>query len=116
MRISDWTSDVCSSDLYRSRNGGCNAPATRHGKKDSYGDTLLPDCHIVVACCRFISPTRLPFAKIHLEKRHGIFSTPDPRQQPSPTNVRYAHAVRSEERRIGKGGVRQGRTRWSPIH
>src|SRR3546814_15480186 len=26
------------------------------------------------------------------------------------------YALRSEERRVGKGGVRTGRSRWAPVH
>src|SRR3546814_15983215 len=102
MRISDWSSDVCSSDL---------------GK-------LLPSAHAVDREFRVISAlhgTDVPVARPYvlcedesiigqafyvMEHVRGrvfrAFMLPD--LEPS----------RSEERRVGKEGVRTGRSRWSP--
>src|SRR3546814_20152280 len=91
MRISDWSSDVCSSDLH-------NAPeAGRHRRKG--GRTSFPPRSIPPACLggRALRPP-LPL------------SVPSRRKKPRPGSNR------SEERRVGKECVSPCRTRWSPYH
>src|SRR3546814_16397027 len=90
MRISDWSSDVCSSDLLAARSGG---------------PILLVRTNEIPA------PTaaelrRLAPARIVIIGGAGVVSD----------GVRYAAAARSEERRVGKEGVSTCRSRWSPSH
>src|SRR3546814_11356242 len=97
MRISDWSSDVCSSDLTQGEMP-LTDPIARFVTRKAYekaggpirrdlfsneGDIYLIDRELV---------ERL--AKDKLERR----------------------AARSEERRVGKEGVSTGRSRWSPAH
>src|SRR3546814_6255381 len=85
LRISDWSSDVCSSDLnlFNQLIGG-SVPV---GQKGS-----------LAACQR--APGR---ARQHSD-------------QASSAQRNGARNARSEERRVGKEGVRTCRTRWSPYH
>src|SRR3546814_12172738 len=87
MRISDWSSDVCSSDLI-----GChprNPPPSV--------DPLL---HRNAA-----------HASIAPHKDHAISLIPSGQGRPWPHQHR-----RSEERRVGKECVSTCRSRWSPYH
>src|SRR3546814_19082491 len=98
MRISDWSSDVCSSDL-----GHQVAPVVRAVAGDV--DDLARALEAVVveqgrsevdgAADRGV--VRRPRAA--LRQRHG-----------------KGRSRRSEERRVGKECVSTGRSRWSPYH
>src|SRR3546814_2099868 len=85
MRISDWSSDVCSSDL-RFRNVGIHHP-------DHLGNRLRPvgeaagDLHLALVAVR---------------------------DEGAHERLRIAHRRRSEERRVGKECVSTCRSRWSP--
>src|SRR3546814_17182179 len=101
MRISDWSSDVCSSDL-----GG-----DRHGAE--------PEC--------LVSDMRMPqMSGLQLQeelRRRGIvlplvFVTAHGDVPLAVEAMRKgaANFLRSEERRVGKECVRTCRYRWSPYH
>src|SRR3546814_13456290 len=86
MRISDWSSDVCSSDLAEA------APlALKVG----------PGAH---------QPARLivQMGKLHLKRAFA-------RGRPLPEHLEDQPG-RSEERRVGKECVSTRRSRWSPYH
>src|SRR3546814_12405584 len=93
MRISDWSSDVCSSDLSRS--------AARGGRRSSRGRLVRigDDQHQRLAARLADADLRAP-----VEPRRG------------PGLQRPFLAVRSEERRVGKECVSPCRSRWSPYH
>src|SRR3546814_12448814 len=98
MRISDWSSDVCSSDLF-----------AQHLKRDALDDVRFRDDRLQ------ISPVR-------------TITTPDAEELASLIHdarfrVRSGHLLRlavlrgrSEERRVGKECVSTCRSRWSPYH
>src|SRR3546814_12468689 len=100
MRISDWSSDVCSSDL----GGGGRDYQERYGAKDE------------------------TFAKISVKaRRHAannplaIFRDPISLEEVMASPKLYGpltrlQACRSEERRVGKECVSTCRSRWSPYH
>src|SRR3546814_6925990 len=95
MRISDWSSDVCSSDLAGHDDrigvvvgGGCGGEQD-DGNKQAHG--------------RF---SRWFDARLANRREKSTIWLPAPE-----TGV-----GRSEERSVGKEGVSTGRTRWSPIH
>src|SRR3546814_15861078 len=113
MRISDWSSDVCSSDLFASYSQNMAFPK---GMDDIYSTTLssssafvpAPDAeraenfelgvrtnhpHFYAALAGFYT---------RFKNRIQAFSTPLP--------------GRSEERRVGKGCVSTWKSRWSPYH
>src|SRR3546814_18331006 len=91
MRISDWSSDVCSSDL-----GRCGpAGGQRHR-------TPAPSCG-------------LPFRNggaLECPVEHRREERADHRDDPRGVVL----AVRSEERRVGKECVSTCSSRWSPYH
>src|SRR3546814_11648871 len=95
MRISDWSSDVCSSDLPASMylSFDENAPASREPKLKSVLKTgkapTLPNS----SSCSLTAPL------------------PD-----SATPSKFRSLSRSEERRVGKECVSTCRSRWSPYH
>src|SRR3546814_1937929 len=106
MRSSDWSSDVCSSDLQRT-------PAWR------------------VVQARYADVQRLPGSRIAV-RGHGsetiLLNVVKPFDRPLLAArvaawslggiplLRLAYLVRPEERRVGKEGVSTGRSRRSPYH
>src|SRR3546814_12096830 len=116
MRISDWSSDVCSSDLSA-------ASADRRGHTES----------AMLTCATMPSPKQLfSRAKVRsinwsaITKRPGgISSRSDPTAEMERMSVHparlsayiFARALRrSEERRVGKECDSTCRSRWSPEH
>src|SRR3546814_11625840 len=104
MRISDWSSDVCSSDLLR-------APACLGIEEDQDGVTLWQE---------YVEPVALPGP--FLARALGRFAgTPLPevswlaRNQLADRLDRIERR-RSEERRVGKECVSTCRSWWSPEH
>src|SRR3546814_18133780 len=102
MRISDWSSDVCSSDLSRS---------TRHIAFAS-GPYLCIGQHLArVEMTRALNAIldRLPNLRLDPDK-------PAPAIKGHLLRVPEHLWVSSEERRVGKACVRTCRSRWSPSH
>src|SRR3546814_17581747 len=92
MRISDWSSDVCSSDL-----------ADVTGRR-GHGVGILEQLAEVAG-------------RLHRAERghHGVRRLLLALEQPFEILARHAGA-RSEERRVGKECVSTCRSRWSPYH
>src|SRR3546814_5549198 len=90
MRISDWSSDVCSSDLGRSRKTGPRKATALAlaAIRETFEESGL----------RLAAPA------------HGAITPP------SPGWTDFCAGGRSEERRVGKGCVSTCRSRWSPYH
>src|SRR3546814_2365619 len=89
MRISDWSSDVCSSDL------GLQAIEGRH-----------------------LAPAGDAPGRPDVEEQHLAFEVRKSEESPAvvfEAKVRH-HLRRSEERRVGKECVSTCRSRWSPYH
>src|SRR3546814_15337598 len=107
MRISDWSSDVCSSDLGGGRPGGPDALVRR----PFGGLAILQDNSLITvrrAICRARHETPPP----------DTSSATDCQRQ---ARVRWHNKVadlrqRSEERRVGKECVSTCRSRGSPYH
>src|SRR3546814_10108799 len=87
MRISDWSSDVCSSDL------------------------LDGDFHEVVLTLSVTVKNGEETAFIAEVQQAGIFLI---KGLDAASMSHTLGAFRSEERRVGKEGVSTGRSRWSP--
>src|SRR3546814_6371564 len=94
MRISDWSSDVCSSDLEQSRGGARDACRCAGRQGAAHRPALIPLADGVIAA---VHPDR------QCATRHG------------PRGA-VVHAARSEERRVGKECVSTCRSRWSPYN
>src|SRR3546814_15375742 len=92
MRISDWSSDVCSSDLV----GRSAWPVGRSSAMPPVAKTKgMPLCANMSATGQLFSPCRL--------QSSSAASNPPSRAS-------------SEERRVGKECVSTCRSRWSPYH
>src|SRR3546814_18239555 len=106
MRISDWSSDVCSSDLRLTR--------ARHRRTSAamrfFSDNAAPVCPPVLAAMAEANTLDTAYDgdrwSAQLDDRFSALFE---------TEVR-ALWVRSEERRVGKECVSTFRSRWSPYH
>src|SRR3546814_20877153 len=108
MRISDWSSDVCSSDL---------------AIRDTARKLDFPFASIARAFRMIddvMDPVIVPWGEDETEREkiegliRGIENAPF-----LPAGVQrklQQYVVRSEERRVGKECVSTGRHRWSPYH
>src|SRR3546814_17954757 len=96
MRISDWSSDVCSSDLHRDL-----GPGSRRGV------TLTIQR-------RFVMAKLTPAMFRALEKLTGPSGEIPYRTGEALRKRGFADRLRSEERRVGKECVSTCRSRWSP--
>src|SRR3546814_18040562 len=101
MRISDWSSDVCSSDLIQG-SAGCNR---FNGEYQERRDTLIAG---QLAVTRMMCQGNAMTVESRFLK---ILGGPVTVQQRGQT---LTLSSRSEERRVGKECVSPGRSRWSP--
>src|SRR3546814_21202031 len=100
MRISDWSSDVCSSDLYRRMNLEA-------------GGTMTGGCHGLqvngyYAYRRHGLQQHSDFTKLALSLRCDLKLSPQSNLTTTATLIDY----RSEARRVGKECVSTCRSRW----
>src|SRR3546814_19353361 len=105
MRISDWSSDVCSSDLTdpKGKPKKIADPTTYELLKPiQKGQVDMSDEEIVD---RHMLPMIIETARCLGD---GIVET--------PTEAAMGLILRSEERRVGKECVSTCRSRWSPYH
>src|SRR3546814_1620495 len=101
MRISDWSSDVCSSDLEAA--DALDALAGEHGNID--------------AGLQRQAQVRAPADAGVLALRVLAHDDPvDLAAELRPQRSRHAGQERSEERRVGNECVSTCRSRWSPDH
>src|SRR3546814_15587735 len=100
MRISDWSSDVCSSDLYSRQGRSCHSRRLcRHRQVGDAGGGARGVGASGLSCAR-----RGPVGDRGRKSGRRIgYLLADDRQ-------------RSEERRVGKECVSTWRSRWSPYH
>src|SRR3546814_11502121 len=110
MRISDWSSDVCSSDLF--------LVAKKHfttGRSLGTGEVWMYH----VSGGAGVPLVKKPNEKHQKELGESIFA-PDGKSVYYTRNVTpgpiFEYAQRSEERRVGKECVSTCRSRWSPYH
>src|SRR3546814_12718767 len=123
MRISDWSSDVCSSDLglrvQLLDRAGPTPPVLADG--DDYDlrvYALAPSCIAFLerlgVWCEIAAARSSPYQAMQIwehDPRAALrFDASDVRA------TQLGTIVRSEERRVGKAGVRTCRSRWSPYH
>src|SRR3546814_16702699 len=100
MRISDWSSDVCSSDLHLFRRPGDR----RYGRPRKFWvDCRQPGVAMALPDPLGDRPSRLLARRVY---------------RPGAARARRAAPGRnrSEERRVGQGYVSKCRSRWSPYH
>src|SRR3546814_20761485 len=99
MRISDWSSDVCSSDLQQT-----------NGKNGRLFRRQTSPCHVLA-----IFGPALEKA-LQLFQCHAYTTLTGAVAQLGERIVRNDEVRRSEERRVGKECVSTCRSRWSPYH
>src|SRR3546814_18321857 len=127
MRISDWSSDVCSSDLLcRTRPGDCRLRRDQRGR-GRRRFVVRPPQPAGPAPDRLNSGNNigneqiLDLSDLILQRQFALFHALDLDQVEMRLlgkggNRVVEIAMRSEERRVGKEGVRVCRSRWSPYH
>src|SRR3546814_13287008 len=107
MRISDWSSDVCSSDLASARyldNLPTRGSETGHAFRDvEFEQKILELTRINGIGAQFGGKYFCHDVRVIRLPRHGA-------------RVPVGIAVRSEERRVGKACVSTCRSRWAPDH
>src|SRR3546814_19935781 len=115
MRISDWSSDVCSSDLARTK--------IWHSRIGSANRIISGDLSQDFLLTRLVRAPKIwaRVAQPALEKgaTQGKELRPCRSHFPVsciPSTLRVIRAWRSEERRVGKECVSTCRARWSPHH
>src|SRR3546814_12936992 len=103
MRISDWSSDVCSSDL-----------ETKKALRDYVLQEDKPPNSLIIGMQREM------LEKVGADQNFGVQSLNDIRTtypDDSALMIKMYHfTVRSEERRVGKECVSTCRSRWSTYH
>src|SRR3546814_11018727 len=97
MRISDWSSDVCSSDLV-----GVTTNPSIFQSAVSTSDLYDPQVH------------DLAVRGVAVDEAVRAITTADVRE--ACDVLRPAYDASSEERRVGKECVSTCRSRWSPSH
>src|SRR3546814_11415486 len=102
MRISDWSSDVCSSDLIKH----AAIPGFRLGWNALVGVPMLTPSFMYEGVHNLH----------HAKTRYGTADDPEylPLALMKPWTL--PAFIRSEERRVGKECVSTCRSRWSPYH
>src|SRR3546814_13641000 len=111
MRISDWSSDVCSSDLEFGLSAGIVTSSLRH----AHDFMARAQAGMVMV--------NLPTAGVdyHIPFGGTKASSLGPREQGFAavdfyTQTKTSYLARSEERRVGNECVSTCRSRWSPYH
>src|SRR3546814_13724470 len=123
MRISDWSSDVCSSDLSASNIAARTANAARVGRRATSvargrSPRSFPAC-AVIRNTPFPNPALItPWAGLHHPaSQHRVGNLLESRDIGALHIVDISIsliAIRSEERRLGTACVSKSRSRWSP--
>src|SRR3546814_13867002 len=100
MRISDWSSDVCSSDLHR-KDGRSHPHARKHTNRSAHNSLILP----TIASQSYAS----------MNDGGGTFAPASAARAVSAANASHPLAMRrrSEERRVGNECVSTCRSRWA---
>src|SRR3546814_14493031 len=111
MRISDWSSDVCSSDLLEKQGHRVFAPPLPgQGDRAQEGGPHVNLTSHVNAIVALIARERLEHVVLVGHSLGGMVVSGVAERTPEKL------ARRSEERRVGKECVSTCRSRWSPYH
>src|SRR3546814_20286379 len=120
MRISDWSSDVCSSDL---KSNGFDANTEMNPALRDASTWAANPCGTSCRCaiCALISSYDANSAAANTVAREHVGPTPlynakKPSSLMMCWNALHNEVYRSEERRVGKECVSTCRSRWSPYH
>src|SRR3546814_11449663 len=117
MRISDWSSDVCSSDLYLAKRAELVEIAGRQFKNNGFRATTLAEighkAGLDRATVYYYFGSKEELFRECL--RVGVDDNINECERIANDPV-LSTAERSEERRVGKECVSTCRSRWSPFH
>src|SRR3546814_11101887 len=124
MRISDWSSDVCSSDLepplFLADTAEIGSHVCDESQAIGIGESAFePDMHFFGCTDELQDRVASLEIIIPVEEIVGIVSRQESLKAVRRTKSRVEISVgikRSEERRVGKEGVSTCRSRWSPYH
>src|SRR3546814_15647837 len=105
MRISDWSSDVCSSDLHVTTIRRTSADKTTYSEFGPAWRSALVTKNMEHHCLSLLRFIRRRADKNSSASRRIVLQT-----------VANAKWSRTEERRVGKECVSTCRSRWSPSH
>src|SRR3546814_15216837 len=109
MRISDWSSDVCSSDLLTPNVTSILGPARAAKKGGADAVSLINTVNSIMSVdLDALAPTPTVGGK----GTHGGYCGPAVK----PIALHMVAEIRSEERRVGRECVRTCRSRGSPYH
>src|SRR3546814_17289922 len=103
MRISDWSSDVCSSDLVYWK--GADAGIHRCAEEAPHPATQTADRGLYQLLCRECRNHRKGYVETATRRYLGLGGA-----------LGFFDVLRSEELRVGKEWVSPCRSRWSPSH
>src|SRR3546814_15801379 len=107
MRISDWSSDVCSSDLVDAYRESVSLQCT-----EAVIARHPPSCGEMIQR-RFLGSVRILCGRAVSRSARSLQS----KYQTMENHTHYlCSRMRSEERRVGNECVSTCRTRWSPYH
>src|SRR3546814_19157183 len=108
MRISDWSSDVCSSDLAK------DMAETKAGLESGDIDIVVGTHALLGKAIKF---KNLGLMIVDEEQHFGVGHKESLKQMRAEVHVLTLTATpRSEERRVGKECVSTFRARWSPYN
>src|SRR3546814_16426539 len=124
MRISDWSSDVCSSDLIELESNGSGGDAqAAYTNAVSYGDKVIDGGVFSLMQNRFGTRSGEAQGNVYWD----LFQEGNVDYQDGNTECIWALQIdyeayraedgrskRTEERRVGKEGVSTGKSRWAP--
>src|SRR3546814_12050583 len=117
MRISDWSSDVCSSDLNVGANRGAIdavMATVRHDlcQRDGYS---LPDPSVAPTPEPSVDCVPVPIFRRNIAPWRAAAEPPKYAVDNQTVLLRTASAPSSEEHRVGKECVSTGSLRWGPF-
>src|SRR3546814_18311683 len=117
MRISDWSSDVCSSDLQASNTGQLYGSVSVRDIVDALAeDGVEGVTKAMVELERPIKSLGLFDVKVKLHPEVAFTVGVNVARSPDEAEMPKQGIDRSEERRVGKECVRRCRYRWCPYH
>src|SRR3546814_16720876 len=121
MRISDWSSDVCSSDLnnlkaQQQQNDAALASQRNEFDLQAKREQAMLSESIARQKAEFEASLALRQQEFEEDMAERRFDFDQDMASRKAATVEASEMPRSEERRGGQECVRTGRSRWSPLH
>src|SRR3546814_7608799 len=113
MRISDWSSDVCSSDLPATTRAALLAQAGQAWLRAEEPDRAYA---VQTTALDLLATAGKPRAAVEIRIDRAVTLAAKGRYWEAIDDLNLALETRSEERRVGKECVSTCRSRWSPYH